>query len=269
VVWDLGHYEHVAVELLPVAEVAVALLNPTAGEFVVDVGCGTGNAALLAASRGATVLGVDPSPRLLSVARESAEGRDLDVRFASGEASALPVDDGSVDAIVSVFALIFASEPLAAAAEAARALRSEGRIVLTAWKPGGALAQIVRERRELVAEVQGSAAPPSAPFEWHESDALNGLFRPYGFDVQVSEGAIAFQADSAKAYMDFELENSPRWVEARSILEPAGRWSELRQSATKAYNDANEDPHRFRLTSHYVVAVGRRTTGSHPLVHGI
>src|SRR6266545_2220381 len=68
--WSLGHYEHSASQLLPAAEVVVERAMPVAGERVVDVGCGTGNAALLAAARGARVTGVDPAGRLLEVARD-------------------------------------------------------------------------------------------------------------------------------------------------------------------------------------------------------
>ena len=63
--WSLGHYEHTAAQLLPAARVAVDLAAPSSGERLVDVGCGTGNAALLAAASGAAVTGVDPARRLL------------------------------------------------------------------------------------------------------------------------------------------------------------------------------------------------------------
>lgn len=74
--WSLGNYEHTAAQLLPAARVVVDRAAPAAGERVADVGCGTGNAALLAAARGARVTGVDPAPRLLEVAREQAAARD-------------------------------------------------------------------------------------------------------------------------------------------------------------------------------------------------
>lgn len=86
--WELGRYEHIATHLMPAAEVAVNRLDPAPGEFVVDLGCGTGNAALLMADRGADVLGVDPTRRLLDIAEQSAEGRGLPVRFRLGEAAA-------------------------------------------------------------------------------------------------------------------------------------------------------------------------------------
>ena len=59
--WSLGHYEHTAPQLLPAARVVVDRAAPAEGERMVDVGCGTGNAALLAAALGARVSGVDPA----------------------------------------------------------------------------------------------------------------------------------------------------------------------------------------------------------------
>ena len=72
--WGLGRYEDTAAQLEPAARAVVERAAPAAGEHVVDVGCGTGNAALLAAERGARVTGVDPAPRLLDVARERGRG---------------------------------------------------------------------------------------------------------------------------------------------------------------------------------------------------
>src|SRR5579885_1669892 len=82
--WSIGQYEHTAAQLLPAAEAAVELAAPRPGEEVIDVGCGTGNAALLAAERGARVIGIDPAPRLRAVAARAARARGLSVTFLPG-----------------------------------------------------------------------------------------------------------------------------------------------------------------------------------------
>src|SRR6266536_5366377 len=112
--WGQGRYESVAEQLLPAAEVVVERAAPKEGERVVDVGCGTGNAALLAAERGAKVTGVDPAGRLLDVAAAEASERGLDADFVIGEAASIPLDDDSVDLAISVFGVIFAPDPQAA-----------------------------------------------------------------------------------------------------------------------------------------------------------
>lgn len=134
--WGVGHYEQTASQLLPAAELLVEQAAPLAGTRVVDVGCGTGNAALLAAARGARVTGVDPALRLLEVARRRAAAAALEVTFLTGEAAALPLPDNSADVVLSVFGVIFAPDPQAAAAELARVTAHDGRILLTAWIPG-------------------------------------------------------------------------------------------------------------------------------------
>jgi SAM-dependent methyltransferase len=258
VTWGLGSYEDVAVQLVPAAEVAVDRLCPMPGEFVVDVGCGTGNAALLAGLRGARVLGVDPTPRLLEIARASGAAAGHDVRFEAGDAASIPVADGAADAVISVFAAIFAPDPVAAVAEMVRVLTPEGRIVLTAWLPGGALGELYGLRRAMLDDAAGAIAPGPAPFAWHDAGALGELFGSHGFAVELAPADLALYGTDVDGFVEAELRTGPLWVEARAILEPVGRWPALRDAAHELYSNANEEPGRFRLTTHYVVATAAR-----------
>lgn len=124
--WGVGHYERTAELLRPAAEALVELAAVRPGERVLDVGSGTGNAALLAAAAGAHVTAGDPSERLLDVARTAALERHLDLTFEVGDAAALPVSDASTDCLLSSFGVIFAPDHEAAAAEMARVLARTG-----------------------------------------------------------------------------------------------------------------------------------------------
>src|SRR5262245_61982493 len=104
--WSLGRYEPTAEQLLPAAVRAVERAAPNPGEAVLDVGCGSGNAALLAAATGANVKGVDPAPRLLGLARDRAAAEGREIAFLKGVVEALPVPDASVDVLLSVFGVI-------------------------------------------------------------------------------------------------------------------------------------------------------------------
>jgi len=255
--WGLGNYERIAQQLLPAAKVVIETADPVPGETVVDVGCGSGNAALLAAERGATVIGVDPSQRLLEVASAAAEERDLDAEFVLGEAASMPISGGEVDVVVSVFGVIFAEDPAAAAAEIARVSKPTARVVFAAWVPGGPISDAVRLTRDTMAEILGQPSA-SPPFAWHERESLAGLFEPHGFSVSLTEHPIPFHAPSIDEFMAIEGENHPLAIAARPVLEKAGRAEEIREGMRRIYEEANEDPESFRITSSYVIAEIRR-----------
>jgi SAM-dependent methyltransferase len=96
-----------------------------AGTRVLDVGCGSGLALLMAAERRAVPAGIDISPGLLGVARERLPGADL----REGDMESLPFADAAFDAVLGVNAFQFAGDPRRALAEAARVVRPGGRVV--------------------------------------------------------------------------------------------------------------------------------------------
>lgn len=255
--WGLGRYEGTAAKLLPAARVVVDRAAPGPGEDVVDVGCGTGNAGLLAAARGARTVGIDPAQRLLEVARAEAAARGLDATFAQGDAAALGVGDASADVVLSVFAVIFAPDAVAAAAELARVTAPSGRVVLSAWIPEGAISRTASAAREALSAALGTPTGPP-PFPWHERDALAGLLGPHGFAVELEEHRLAFTGPSAAAYLDEEFSDHPLSVAGRAVLEPRGEAEALRARMLAILTAANEDPAAFRVTSRYVVATARR-----------
>jgi SAM-dependent methyltransferase len=253
--WSVGRYERIAVGLLPAAGAVVEQAAPGEGERVLDVGCGTGNGALLAAERGARVTGIDPAERLLDVARGEARARGLDVQFLLAEAAALPFADAAMDAVISVFGVIFAADPAAVVAELVRVTAPGGRIVISAWIPTGPISDVMTLRREALA---GAVTPPGPPpFAWHERDALADAFSTYGVSLELSEHGLAFRASSPAEFIDAELLDHPLWVAAREGLE-ARQLEAVRRQALEILIVANEEPGAFRLTSRYVVATARR-----------
>jgi ubiquinone/menaquinone biosynthesis C-methylase UbiE len=153
--WDAGRYERTAAELEPVAKAVVDAAQPRANERVLDLACGTGNAALLVAARGARVIGVDTAPRLLEVARERARSLDVEAEFRQGDLLELPVTDGSADVVLSVFGLIFAPDPARALAEVARVAAAGARVLLSAWIPAGPINDMLAAMARVGAEVRG------------------------------------------------------------------------------------------------------------------
>lgn len=255
--WGVGRYERTAQRLLPAAGVVVdgALLQPH--EHVLDLGCGTGNAALLAASTGAVVTGVDPAERLLDVARAEAADRGADITFLAGDAGSIPVADESIDVIVSVFAVIFAPDANVAATEMSRVLKPRSRIVLSAWVPQGTLMELTSAAGDAVRQAVG-APPPPQPFAWHDQDALTAMLDPHGFSVEVTQHSVSFTDTSPSAYLDGEAREHPMAVEGFALLERLGHAEALRDRLHQILQAGNEDPAAFRMTNRYVVATARR-----------
>lgn len=244
--WGVGRYERIAASLQPVAAAVVDRAAPRQGEHVLDLGCGTGNVALIAAGCGARVTGVDPAERLLEVAASEARARGLKAAFVEGDAESIPLVSKSADAVVSCFGVIFAPDAGAAAAEIARVTAARGRIVLSAWIPGGPLSAVMR----LAREAAGADEPAGhAPFPWHEREPLQRLLGPFGFDVEVEEDSLAFAGDSPEAFFESEVGPHPMWV---------GRGAP-RDRALEILTAANEDPSTFRVTRSYVIVSARRT----------
>ncbi|MFA4929217.1 MAG: class I SAM-dependent methyltransferase [Patulibacter sp.] len=247
--WSTGSYEQTAAQLAPAAARAVEAAEIQPGERVLDVACGTGNAALLAAMRGAQVTGLDPAERLLEVAAGRARAGGMEIMWTPGEATALPFDDGAFDAVVSVFGVIFATPAEDAVAELVRVTAPEGRIVLTTWTDGGAIAA---GSGVLMRAVAAAAATPSvagpAPRNWGDPAYVAELFGPHGLVPRTQSFPHVFEADSAEAFADEWLEQHPMWLGARPLLGEEG-YAALREPLIEALSVGNEDPTRFRATS--------------------
>jgi SAM-dependent methyltransferase len=256
--WSLGHYETIGEQLRPVSAAVVERAAVSPGDRVVDVGCGTGNAAILAALRGAHVTGVDPAARLLEVARVRAAESGASATFVQGDAASIPLETASADLLLSVFGVIFAPDVAAAAAEIARVTAPGGRIILTAWIPAGGINDCVAVFQKAVAAAIGMPPGPP-PFAWHEQNALASLFGPHGFAVTVEPGQVAFTATSAREYLEVQGRDHPMSVAGQALLESRGGADMVGERALGILEAANEAEGSFKVTSRYVMAIAVRT----------
>jgi SAM-dependent methyltransferase len=255
--WGVGRYERTAQMLLPAARVLVDAAAVVAGERVLDLGSGTGNAALLAAAVGAQVTAVDPSPRLLGVAATTAEQQGLFIVSVVGEAANVPAPDRSFDCVLSNFGVIFAPRADAAVAEMARVLEDRGRAVFTAWLPGGAVGALADAAQDLVRSAMGAGpAPPG--FAWHDESAVSELFSRHDMRVAVAgRHELTFTAPSPGDYLDAERDSHPMAVAGFQLLHRLGQGEQAREQLLQVLVDHNEDADAFRSTSQYVVVVAR------------
>ena len=116
--WALGDYPAVARELIPeLGRVLVDACRVGAGQDVLDVAAGSGNASIPAARTGARVVACDLAPELLDVGREVAEAAGLTLEWRRADAEALPWADASFDVVMSSVGVMFAPHHEVAADE--------------------------------------------------------------------------------------------------------------------------------------------------------
>lgn len=177
VAWSAGAFEEVAETLHDMHVALVEALDPQAGDRWLDVGCGAGNLAELAAGAGARATGIDISPRLVEVATARAEQAGYDIEYRLGDAENLEVADASMDKVTSSVGMIFAPDHDRAAAELARVTRPGGRLAFSAWTPEGTVGEMFR----LLAPYQpppppGAGAPVMWGTEEHVHEKLDDTF---------------------------------------------------------------------------------------------
>ncbi len=120
--WSAGDYAALSEYIADVGERVVERAGAEAGMRVLDVACGTGNAAMPAARAGARVTGLDLVPELLEAGREKARAAGLEIEWVEGDAEELPFEDGAFDRVFSTFGHMFAPRHRRVADEMARFL---------------------------------------------------------------------------------------------------------------------------------------------------
>jgi SAM-dependent methyltransferase len=243
--WDRGTYEETAEELAPAAAHVVQRAGIEEGHEVLDLGTGTGNAAVLVRRAGANVTAVDPSPRLLEVARQ----RVGEGTFKVAKAEDLPFDDQSFDRVLSLFAVIFSDEPEKAASEILRVTR--GKALITAWEAVGPMNDALGILGRATSE---AAQTPHRRFDWSNLDNVKGLFG----DVDVERATIGFEAPSAEEYLKRFETRHPAGMLFRDVLTRNGHYADVRAQALAALGD--ERPLRV-TSSYFVFTVGPRAAG--------
>jgi SAM-dependent methyltransferase len=183
--WASGDYATVGTRFPLTAELLCEAVDLRAGERVLDVACGSGNAAIAAARRFCEVTGVDYVPSLLARAGQRAEAEGLRVTFQEADAEALPFPDDSFDAVLSTCGAMFAPDQEQTARELLRVCRPGGRIGMVNWTPDSYVGALFRTiGRHL-------PSPPGLrpPVEWGSEERLRELFGP---DVTIAAPRRAF-----------------------------------------------------------------------------
>lgn len=192
-VWSLGDYGKVGSLLSSMGESLVHELDIHAGEKVLDIAAGNGNASLPAARRFADVLATDYVPELLAAAQRRADTDGVVLRTQLADAQALPFDDGEFDVVMSTIGAMFAPDQETVAREMLRVCRSGGRLGMANWTPDSAVGDIFRTVGKRVPPPPG-VRPAVA---WGSEETVTELLGPGCRELRCTRRTCAWRFPSA------------------------------------------------------------------------
>ena len=196
--WSSGDYAVVGTTLQIVGESLCEALDLRAGERVLDVAAGNGNATLAAARRWCDVVSTDYVPTLLERGRTRASAEGLQVQFEQADAENLPYTDHSFDVVMSTFGVMFTPDQDKAAAEMARVCKPGGRIGLANWTPASFVGEIFK--------TMGKYLPPAAgvksPALWGTEARLRELFGELSESMTIERKHFVFRYHSAAHWLE-------------------------------------------------------------------
>lgn len=218
--WGSGDYAVVGTTLQIVGETLAEATDLRAGERVLDVAAGNGNATLAAARRYADVTSTDYVSTLLEKGRRRAEAEGLaNVRFEVADAEALPYEAGRFDAVLSTFGVMFAPDHATAAREMLRVTRPGGRIGMANWTPEGFIGRLFRI-------IGAHVAPPAgvrSPALWGSEAHLTALFGPRARELRIQRRHFNFRYESATHFLAVFREFYGPTHKAFGALDAAGQ----------------------------------------------
>jgi ubiquinone/menaquinone biosynthesis C-methylase UbiE len=188
--WEAGDFAEIAKHIETAAEAFVDRLNISPGMKVLDVACGSGNLAVVAAQKGADVTGIDIADNLVESAKRRAETLGLDIKFEPGDAEAMPYEDNRFDVVMTMFGAMFAPRPDVTAAELLRVCKPGGRIAMANWTPTGFAGQMFK--------LGGKYVPPPPmppPVEWGLAEKVAERFGDGVSDLQTTHRMAEFDYD--------------------------------------------------------------------------
>jgi 2-polyprenyl-3-methyl-5-hydroxy-6-metoxy-1,4-benzoquinol methylase len=181
--WESGDFGQIARSIENVAEEFMARQRMLRGMRVLDVACGTGNLAVIAARRGCQVSGIDIAANLLDQARARATTAGLSIEFEEGDAEALPYSNETFDLAVSMFGVIFTPQPAVATAELQRVTKPGGQIALANWTPEGFIGK-------MFGVFKAHLPPPPtgvpSPMEWGNEATVQQRLQPAFTNIRLT-----------------------------------------------------------------------------------
>lgn len=172
-IWVAGDYDRFSRYMENGAREFYERLNIAPGYQLLDVGCGSGQLALMAAKDGMEVTGVDIAGNLVERAQARAQSEGLTVRFQEADAEALPFDGASFDVVASLIGAMFAPRPDHVAKELLRVCVPGGTVAMANWTPQGFIGQMFK----MVSKFIAPSGMPS-PVLWGDEPTVRERLGP-------------------------------------------------------------------------------------------
>jgi ubiquinone/menaquinone biosynthesis C-methylase UbiE len=217
--WASGDFAIIGVTLQIVGESLAEAVDIRAGERVLDVAAGNGNATLAAARRFADVTSTDYVPDLLGKGRIRATAEGLPVDFRVADAEDLPFEDGSFDVVLSTFGAMFTPNHDKPAREMLRVVRSGGRIGLANWTPEGFIGQLFK----VIGGYIPAPAGLKSPALWGTENHIAELFGAHTAEIRCVRKQFNFRYRSAAHWLQVFRDYYGPTHKAFASLDAAGR----------------------------------------------
>jgi ubiquinone/menaquinone biosynthesis C-methylase UbiE len=239
-------------------EALVRRAGVEAGDEVLDVACGTGNATIPAAATGAKVTGLDLSTEMLTAAATRSVEAGHDIAWQEGDAEALPFSDGSFDVVLSSFGAMFAPRHAVVAGELARVLRPGGRLAMSNWAPDGAIGEFFSTVKEFTPPMPDFVEPPLL---WGDESHVRPLFEGTRMELEFDRESVRLRAPSVAEAVELYSTDLGSLAQTRLAAEAEGRWPMLRDRLTaffERHNTATDGTVAWPAA--YIVVLGRKQT---------
>ena len=249
--WMAGDYDRFARYLEKSARVFFERLGVKPGMRVLDVACGAGQLALMAARAGAEVAACDIATNWLARGRARAAAEGLEIAFEEGDAESLPYGDAQFDVVMSAIGAMFAPRPDMVAAELRRVCRPGGMIAMANWTPGGFVGQMFQTISRHIAP---SGMP--APVLWGDEPTVRDRFREGLSDLKLTRRLYDFAYPfGPDAVVEFYRVNYGPMSRAFASLDPAGQ-ADLRDELVQLWSTHNRaDGGRTRVDAEYLEVI--------------
>jgi ubiquinone/menaquinone biosynthesis C-methylase UbiE len=248
--WASGDYAVIGTSLQIIGERLCESVDVAAGQKVLDVAAGNGNASLAAARRGCAVTATDYVESLLEQARRRADAEGLPLTTRVADAEDLPFEDATFDVALSTVGVMFTPNPERAAAELVRVVRPGGRIGLANWTPEGFVGQMFK--------IVGAHVPPPAgvpsPLQWGTEARVHELLGGE-CKVETERRHFAFRFRSAEDYFETFKDFYGPLVKAWAALDEDGQRSIREQLVALAHDANRNDEGALTVDSEYLEIV--------------